>query len=35
LVSIPLPAGQHRLVLKFPTDYVNINWITFTSRGIE
>ncbi|ACL17263.1 Carbohydrate binding family 6 [Methanosphaerula palustris E1-9c] len=35
LVSIPLPAGQHRLVLKFPTDNVNINWITFTSRGVE
>jgi PKD repeat protein len=30
-VSVPvtLPAGQHRLVLKFPTDYVNINWISF------
>nr|WP_330217428.1 PKD domain-containing protein [Methanosphaerula palustris] len=31
-VSMPvtLPAGQHRLMLKFPTDYVNINWISFT-----
>jgi PKD repeat protein len=34
-VSVPmvLPAGQHRLVLKFPTDFVNINWITFALRG--
>ncbi len=34
-VSVPvtLPAGQHRLVLKFPTDYVNINWISFAQRG--
>jgi PKD repeat protein len=30
---VTLPAGQHRLVLKFPTDYVNINWITFALRG--
>ncbi|WP_052292252.1 PKD domain-containing protein [Methanosphaerula palustris] len=31
-VSVPvtLPAGQHRLRLSFPTDYVNINWISFT-----
>ncbi|WP_052292253.1 PKD domain-containing protein [Methanosphaerula palustris] len=30
-VSVPvtLPAGQHRLRLAFPTDYVNINWISF------
>ena len=34
-VSVPvtLPAGQHRLVLKFPTDSVNINWIVFAPRG--
>jgi PKD repeat protein len=30
---VTLPAGQHQLVLKFPTDYVNINWITFALRG--
>ncbi|ACL17371.1 hypothetical protein Mpal_2073 [Methanosphaerula palustris E1-9c] len=23
-----LPAGQHRLALKCPIDYVNITWIT-------
>jgi len=30
-VSVPvtLPAGTHRLKLVFPTDYVNINWISF------
>nr|WP_330217438.1 PKD domain-containing protein [Methanosphaerula palustris] len=30
-VSVPvtLPAGQHRLKFSFPTDYVNINWVTF------
>jgi PKD repeat protein len=28
-VPVTLPAGQHRLVLKFPTDYTNINWIAF------
>jgi PKD repeat protein len=28
-VPVTLPAGQHRLRLSFPTDYVNINWITF------
>ncbi|WP_440950166.1 PKD domain-containing protein [Methanosphaerula subterraneus] len=34
-VSVPvtLPAGQHRLSLLFPTDYVNINWISFAPRG--
>lgn len=34
-VSVPvtLPAGTHRLVLKFPTDFVNINWINFTPMG--
>ena len=34
-VSVPvtLPAGQHRLKLSFPTDFVNINWITFALRG--
>jgi len=33
-VSVPvtLPAGQHRLSLLFPTDYVNINWISFPLR---
>jgi PKD repeat protein len=30
-VSVPvtLPAGQHQLKLSFPTDYVNINWVSF------
>jgi L-ascorbate metabolism protein UlaG (beta-lactamase superfamily) len=28
-VPVTLPAGQHRLKLAFPTDYVNINWISF------
>jgi hypothetical protein len=28
-VPVTLPAGQHRLKLSFPTDYVNINWVTF------
>jgi PKD repeat protein len=28
-VPVTLPAGQHRLKLAFPTDYVNINWIAF------
>ncbi|ACL17224.1 PKD domain-containing protein [Methanosphaerula palustris] len=34
-VSVPviLPAGTHRLKLSFPTDFVNINWITFAQRG--
>jgi PKD repeat protein len=34
-VSVPvtLPAGQHRLKLSFPTDYVNINWITFVPKA--
>jgi len=34
-VSVPvtLPAGQHRLKLAFPTDYVNINWVSFTPQG--
>ena len=34
-VSMPvtLPAGQHRLLLRFPTDFVNINWISFALRG--
>ncbi|WP_330217427.1 PKD domain-containing protein [Methanosphaerula palustris] len=31
--QVTLPAGQHRLRLVFPTDYVNINWITFALRG--
>jgi hypothetical protein len=30
---VTLPAGQHRLILAFPTDYVNINWISFAPRG--
>ncbi|WP_440950858.1 PKD domain-containing protein [Methanosphaerula subterraneus] len=31
-VSVPvtLPAGAHRLKFSFPTDYVNLNWITFS-----
>jgi hypothetical protein len=28
-----LPAGQHRLKLSFPTDFVTINWINFAPRG--
>ncbi|WP_440950736.1 PKD domain-containing protein [Methanosphaerula subterraneus] len=32
-VQVTLPAGQHRLKLAFPTDYVNINWIGFAQRG--
>jgi len=32
-VPVTLPAGQHRLKLTFPTDYVNVNWITFALRG--
>lgn len=34
-VSVPmvLSAGQHRLKLAFPTEFVNLNWITFTLRG--
>jgi PKD repeat protein len=31
-VPVTLPAGQHRLILAFPTDYVNINWISFPPR---
>ncbi|ACL16795.1 PKD domain-containing protein [Methanosphaerula palustris] len=32
-VPVTLPAGQHQFVLKFPTDFVNINWIRFALRG--
>jgi PKD repeat protein len=31
-VPVTLPAGQHRLSLLFPTDYVNINWISFPPK---
>ncbi|XYY34343.1 carbohydrate-binding protein [Methanosphaerula subterraneus] len=32
-VPVTLPAGQHRLRLAFPSDYVNINWISFARTG--
>ena len=32
-VPVTLPAGQHRLVLKFPTDYTKINWIAFAPKA--
>ena len=32
-VPVTLPAGTPRLVLKFPTDFANINWISFAPRG--
>ena len=32
-VPVTLPAGIHRLKLAFPTDYVNINWISFAQRS--
>ncbi|ACL17370.1 PKD domain-containing protein [Methanosphaerula palustris] len=28
-VPVTLPAGTHRLKFSFPTDFVNINWISF------
>jgi hypothetical protein len=31
-VSVTLPAGQHRLVLKLPTDFENLTWIR-SARG--
>ncbi|WP_440951263.1 carbohydrate-binding protein [Methanosphaerula subterraneus] len=34
-MPVILLARQHSIVLKVPTDYVNINWISFTLKGTE